>query len=145
MTVSIRQAQVAIASYDCLNHSRELFQREQGDSQMCYHLCSFIAKFFPIASGRKLILPTGLIGRSILLSLLELNIIIHFRAHYLISPITPPLKSHQCSLKKDPCDGETLNLLSKRAEPEQGTKDTRGCASSVFRGYSVRGLSVAGQ
>ena len=67
---------------------------------MCYHLCPFIAKFFPTAS--ELILPTGLIGRSILLSLLELNIIIHFRAHYLISPITPPLKSHQCSLKERP-------------------------------------------
>lgn len=67
------------AGLGCLGFRRPLkslqgesAQRGQEDSQTYHHLCSFIAKFFAIAS--ELILPTGLMR--------QINTIIPFRAQY---------------------------------------------------------------
>lgn len=59
----------------------ESSQRGRGESQMCYHLCSFTGKISAIAS--ELILPTGLAGRSILSAPLVCSVIPHFQARYL--------------------------------------------------------------
>lgn len=73
MKVSIRQALITIASrWPLKSLQGESSQKEQGDSQTCYHLCSFIAKFFTIAN--ELILPTGLAR--------QINTVIPFRAQY---------------------------------------------------------------
>lgn len=59
----------------------ESSQRGRGESQMCYHLCSFTEKISAIAS--ELILPKGLAARSILSAPLVYSVIPHVQARYL--------------------------------------------------------------
>lgn len=73
MKVSIRQVLVAMASrWPLKSLQAETARRGHGDSQMCYHVCSFIAKSFTIAS--ELILPTDLVR--------QINTSVPFRAQY---------------------------------------------------------------
>lgn len=79
---STRLIMVAMTSRRPFNPlQEESSQRGRGESQMCYHLCSFRWKSSAIAS--ELILPTGLAGRSILSAPLVCSVIPHFQARHL--------------------------------------------------------------